>query len=102
MNNERIDRALAALPALLFANDRLGMRALLEEVYEAGWDDALSDLCDSAQAAARWDVTERRARAHIARLHEKYGVGRQFGGSWLLNRQDIDRHPPDARYRRKN
>jgi hypothetical protein len=99
--NDRIDRVLAALPSLLFSDDHLGARALLEELYDAGADDLLADLCGAEQAAARWGVTERRARAHIARLHEKYGVGRQFGGTWLLRRQDIDEHLPNAKYQVK-
>ena len=99
--NERIDRALALLPGLLFEDDHLGARALLEELYDAGGDDRLSDLRDAKQAAAQWGVKHRRAGAHIARLHDKYGVGRLVGGAWVLRQQDIDAHPPDAKYRRK-
>jgi len=94
VGNARIERALAALPALVFGNDQLGIQSLLEEVYDGAQDDLLAELCGIESAAARWNVSERRARAHIARLHEKYGIGRQFGGSWLLRRQDIDAHPP--------
>jgi hypothetical protein len=98
---DRISGVMAALPALLFAGDQLGMRCLLEELCEGVQNDLLDELRGAEQAAAVWDVSERRARAHIARLHEKYGIGRQFGGAWLLRRQDIERHPPDQKYRRK-
>jgi len=46
-------------------------------------------------------VSQRRAVAHIARLHNKYGIGRQVGGAWVLRQVDIERHRPDAKYRRK-
>lgn len=101
MANDRIDRVLAALPSLLFEGDHLGARSLLEELYDAAQDDALVDLCGVEQAAAHWNVSDRRARAHIARLHEKYGVGRQFGGTWLVRRSDINEYPPDKKYRVK-
>jgi hypothetical protein len=99
MINDRIDRALTALPALVFQHDTLGLRSLLEELHDGAQDDLLADLCSVETAAARWDVSDRRARAHIARLHEKYGIGRQFGGTWLLRRRDIEAHPPDRKYR---
>lgn len=98
--NEQIERVLAALPALVFANDQHGLRSLLEELIDSAQDEILSDLCGAEQAAARWDVSERRARAHIARLHEKYGIGRRLGGSWIIRRAHIDSHPPDRKYRR--
>lgn len=101
MTADRIEGALAALPALLFANDQHGMRSLLEDLYDGAQDDLLSDLMSAEQAAARWDVTERRARAHIARLHEKYGVGRQLGGAWVLRRAHVESHAPEQKYRRK-
>lgn len=102
MYNDRIESALTALPSVVFRQDTLGLRALIEDLYDGAQDDLLNDLCSPEQAAARWDVGERRARAHIARLHEKYGIGRQFGGTWLLKRQDIERHPPDQKYRTKS
>lgn len=100
--NDRIERALALLPGLLFQDDGHGARALLEELYDAGADDLLADLCATPQAAAAWGVSERRARAHLARLHDKHGIGRQLSdGTWLVRRAHIEAHPPDARYRRK-
>lgn len=100
--NDRIERALALLPGLLFQDDGYGARSLLEELYDGAQDDLLTDLCSAAQAAAIWGVSDRRARAHLARLHDKYGIGRQLSdGTWLVRRAHVEAHPPDARYRRK-
>ena len=99
MTNDRIERVLALLPALLSTQDIFGARALLEEIYDAGQDDLMADLCDTQDAARAWNVTPRRANAHIAKLHERYGVGRQLGGAWVLRRQDIEAHKPDQRFR---
>jgi len=101
MTNDRIERALAALPGLLLQGDGHGARALLEELYDAAQDDLMRDLCGAKQAAARWGVTERRAVAHITRLHEKHGVGARIGTVWVIRRAHVEAHPPDAKYRRK-
>lgn len=97
--NGRIERALALLPALISAQDIFGARALLEEIYDAGQDDLMNDLCDTQDAARAWVVTPRRANVHIAKLHARYGVGRRLGGAWVLKRQDIEAHRPDQRFR---
>jgi hypothetical protein len=101
VSNDRIERALALLPAFLTQQDIFGARALLEEIYDAGQDDLMNDLCDTQDAARAWAVTPRRANAHITKLHEKYGIGRQLGGAWVLRRQDIEEHRPDQRFRPK-
>ena len=100
-DNDRIERVLAALPALALQHDSLGMRSLLEDLYDAAQDDLLDDLRDAAQAAAAWGVSERRARARIAKLHEEYGIGRLVGGAWVVRQAHIDAHPPDQKYRKK-
>jgi hypothetical protein len=101
VDSDRIEQALAALPALTFQQDTLGLRSLLEDLYDGAQDDLLAELCGVEYAAARWEVTDRRARAHIARLHAKYGIGQQIGGAWLLRRSDVDAHRPDRKYRVK-
>lgn len=101
MRHYRIDQTLAALPGLAFNNDELGARLLLEELYDGAQDDLLAELVGSDHAAVHWNVSERRARAHIARLHERYGVGKQFGGVWVLRRRDMERHAPAQSHRRK-
>lgn len=102
MDNDRIGVALGLLaPHLLTPQDPLYIRSILEDLYDGGQDDLLESLRSAQDAAVAWGVSDRRARAHITRLHEKYGIGRQFGGSWLLRQQDIDSYPPDQRYRQK-
>jgi len=99
---DRIDAALALLaPHLLSPQDPLYFRAVLEELYDAAQDDLLASLRGASDAAQAWGVSQRRAVAHIARLHQKYGIGRQVGGAWVLRQADIDTHRPDAKYRRK-
>lgn len=99
----RIDAALALLaPHLCTVQEPMYFRSLLEDLYDGAQDDLLDDLVSAEQAAVRWDVTDRRARAHIARLHEKYGVGRQLGGAWVLRRAHVEKYAPERKYRRKN
>lgn len=102
MSNDRIDAALAQLaPHLCTIQEPMYFRELLETLYDGAQDDLLADLISAEQAAAIWDVTDRRARAHIARLHEKYGIGRQLGGAWVIRRAHAESHAPDRRYRKK-
>lgn len=102
MNNDRISAALGLLaPHLLTPQDPLYIRSVLEDLHDGAQDDLLASLRSAQDAAAAWGVTDRRARAYIARLNQKYGIGRQFGGSWLLRQGDIERYPPDQRYRQK-
>lgn len=100
MNNEAIDHALAALPSLFFNNDGMGVRELIEGVYDAGARDLLDSLVTVEYAAARWDVSERRARAHIAALNAKHNIGWQINGGWVMRRSDVDKHAPQQKYRR--
>src|SRR5689334_4648115 len=98
----RIEAALALLaPHLLTIQEPTYFRAILEDLYDGAQDDLLADLISAEQAAAIWGVTDRRARAHILRLHEKYGIGRQLGGAWVLRRAHAEHYKPDVRYRRK-
>lgn len=100
--SDRIGVVLTRLtPHLLISADPLEIRALIEDLYDGAQDDLLDALRSAQDAAIAWSVTDRRARAHIVRLHEKHGIGRQFGGYWLLRQSDIDHHPPDQKYRQK-
>lgn len=101
MMQERVEGALAAIPALLQQQDVLGLRSLLEDLYEAGEADALQQLRSVEQAAEAWGVSLRRARAHIAAQHAKFGVGRRLGGGWVLRASEIEGFAPKAKYRRK-
>lgn len=101
-SNDRINAVLALLaPHLVTIQEPYYFRQLLEGLYDDAQDDLLESLRSAQDAAQAWGVSDRRARAHIARLHEKYGIGQQFGGSWLIRREDIERHPPDQKYRQK-
>src|SRR5262245_18779779 len=101
--SSRIDAALALLaPHLLTTQEPHSIRSLLEDLYDGAQDDLMNDLIDTNQAAAIWDVTERRASAHILRLHEKYGIGRQLGGAWVLRRAHAEAYKHDQKYRRKD
>lgn len=80
--------------------DLFGVIATLEEVYEQGGYDILKDLVDVKYAADQWDVSERRARAHIAKLHEEHGIGWQLGGSWVLLKTQVEAHAPQKKYRK--
>jgi len=99
------DRVRAALdllaPHLVTIQSPMYFRELLDDLYDGAQDDLLEELRDASQAAAAWGVTERRARAHIARLHAKYGIGRQIGGARVIRQAHIDRYRPDERYKRK-
>lgn len=100
--SERIENLLAWLqPHTLSRVDPLELRGRVEDLHDGAQDDLYASLRSATDAAVAWGVGERRARAHIARLHEKYGIGRRLGGSWVLRQSDIEHHPPDARYRTK-
>ena len=101
MTNERVDAVLAWLaPHLLSSTDTLELRSLLEELYDSGADDLVQNLVTVEYAAARWDVSERRARAHIAALKAKRAIGWKIGDSWVLRRSDVDDHAPQQKYRK--
>lgn len=69
--------------------------------YLRGQADLWASLRSATDAALAWNVNRARAHAHIARLHERHGVGRLIGGRWLLTDQDIIDHAPDVRFRPK-
>lgn len=48
----------------------------------------------SDEMAEVWGVSKRRAQAHIAKLHDRFGVGRKVGRDWLLSADEAERHPP--------
>lgn len=48
----------------------------------------------SDEMAEEWGVSTRRAQAHIAALHDRFGVGRKVGRDWLLSADEAERHPP--------
>lgn len=74
---------------LRWALDQIAQRA-----RTIGRDEALLSLRTVEDAAAAWNVSERRARAHIAHLHDRWSVGMQVGKTWLVTQDEIDRHAP--------
>lgn len=79
---------------------QIALDALVTQTVE----DVLGSLRGVSDAAKAWDVNERRARAHIERIHKIHHVGWRVGagGTWVITQGDIEAHPPDRRYRSKS
>src|SRR5262245_3643996 len=101
---DRISAAWERLaPHLLTPQEPLLLRTILEDLYDGAQDDLMADLCTTAEAAVLWGVSQRRAGAHLAKLHEKYGYGRQVSsGAWIIRRAHLASNPPDAKYQPKS
>lgn len=54
----------------------------------------LLGIRSSDELAAEWNVTKRRVQAHIAKLHERFGVGRKIGRDWFLSAAEAESHRP--------
>lgn len=95
------DTALHELtPHLAPIDDSMGaVRAILDTLVAQVQQATLAELRSAADAARAWNVTERRARAYIATLHERYGIGLFINGSWLLLQHDVELFPPAQKYR---
>lgn len=91
--NDRIERVLAALTA---ARDPLEVRAIVEDLYDTAQDDLLGQLHDAERAADAWQVSRRRANAHITHIHRQHGVGTRIGGALLLRQSEIEKYRPRA------
>lgn len=76
------------------------LRMALEKIAHVAWSeggaDGLRSLRTAEDAAEAWGVTPTRARAHISRLNQRWGVGAKIAGVWLLTRQEIEQHVPNA------
>ncbi len=74
------------------------LRHILNRVAQnaatAGAHAALLGLRDSDELAQDWGVSKRRAQAHCAHLHERWGVGRKAGNAWLLTAEEAEAHRP--------
>jgi len=51
----------------------------------------LLNLRTADELAEEWGVSKRRAQAIIAHRHERFGVGRKFGKTWVLSADEADR-----------
>ena len=54
----------------------------------------LLNLKDSAELAELWGVNMSRVTAHCRTLHEKHGIGRKFGKTWVLTGDEAERYRP--------
>lgn len=57
----------------------------------------LLGLRDSDELHHFWGVSMRRVTAHCQTLHERWGVGRKFGKTWVLTADEAERHRPAAK-----
>lgn len=73
---------------------RRHLEHLVARVASAARSEALVSIRSAEDAAEAWGVTPRRAQAHIARLHERKGVGARVGRAWLLTEQEIAANRP--------
>ena len=67
---------------------------IVNAAYNSGRDAALISIMDTRQAADYWNVSMRRAQAHIKNLHDRYGVGAKFGREWVITIEEAERHRP--------
>jgi len=58
---------------------------------------ALLNLLDTEELQALWNVNRQRVAAHCAKLHERWGIGRKIGNSWVLTRDEAEAHRPAAK-----
>lgn len=75
---------------------RAAMDALVKRIATHTRAYELLSLKDSSELAAEWNVSGRRARAHIAMLHDRWGVGRRVGSAWMLSADEAESHRPAA------
>ena len=73
---------------------RSAMLEVANKAFEAGKTYALFNLLTADQAAAEIGVSPRRMRAIIKARHERFGVGMQFGKSWLIHRDELESLKP--------
>ena len=76
------------------------VRAILDVLVDGVEQSTIDQLRNAADAASAWGVSERRARAYIATLHQRFGIGKLVGGAWVLLQRHIETFPPDQKYRR--
>jgi len=78
----------------------ISVREILDVLVDGVEQATIDQLRNAADAASAWGVSERRARAYIATLHQRFGIGRLVGGTWVLLQRHIETFPPGQKYRR--
>lgn len=69
--------------------------------FHEGRSYALLGLMTAQDVAEHYNISERRARALIANRHKRFGIGMQFGNSWLIHRDELPELEPNDKYRKK-
>ena len=101
---DRIERSMEAM----FPNGagrathtmaRHHLETIATVAFQEGRNQALLGLMTAEDVAEHFDISPRRARALIANRHERFGVGMQFGNSWLVHRDELPSLRPDEKYR---
>jgi hypothetical protein len=100
--SDSIAALLAHLHTCQEQGDTLAAREALEDYIDAEVDRRLSGLVGTTELARIWDVSVRRAQAHVAWLHERHGIGILLGGSWFLWCEQANENRPGKPGRRPN
>lgn len=78
------------------------LEQVAQVAYAEGQAAALLSLRTADDAAKAWGVSGSRARAHIAKLNARHGVGMRIGQRvWLLTAAEVERYKPNAHAPRK-
>ena len=97
--NEAINSLVEQFPQL--AGREVRLRSILTKLQHSSASITrayeLLGLRDSDELHHLWGVTMRRVTAHCQMLHERFGVGRKFGKTWVLTADEAERHRPAAR-----
>lgn len=103
-SSQVLDQEIKKVVEALLPNGGIGLvetkqlRSALEQIAEyaraRGHGEALSSLRSSDEAAEAWGVAPSVARAHIARLNKRWGVGALVGHTWMLTTEDVARYDP--------
>lgn len=97
--NEAINSLVKQFPQLVVREVRL--RSILTKLQHSSASNTrayeLLGLRDSDELHHLWGVSMRRVTAHCQTLHERFGVGRKFGKTWVLTADEAGRHRPAAK-----
>lgn len=91
---DTVDNLLSHLRICIEQRDYLAAREAVEEYADTEFDRRLSDLIGTAELAALWNVTRRRAQAHVTWLNERHGIGIQLCGTWFLEKHLAETYKP--------
>ena len=78
------------------------LHTVAKRAFQAGKIYALMGLMTANDIAEHFNISPRRARALIKNRHERFGVGMQFGKSWLVHRDELNDLTPEEKYHTKN